>query len=136
MNRVFVTLLLAGALAGCSTTPVPAEKARPVPADRIHGFQAKPQGDFGTMVVTRDAGLTGSGCYVVLKIDGDKAASFGTSETATFLLEPGEKVAEISTGICGGGPREREVIIKAGESRRYRISVEMGAGYSLTRTNH
>lgn len=136
MIRTFLGSKLVVILAGCATSPVPAEKVKTAPSDRLHGFQEIPSGEFGTMVVTRDSGFTGSACYIVLKLDGEKTASFGTSETATFFLEPGEKLAEMSTGICGAAERGREVVITAGQARRYRIALDIATGYSLMRTNH
>ncbi|RSF08818.1 hypothetical protein [Achromobacter aegrifaciens] len=134
------TAALAAALsigmAGCSTTPVSADKAKPVPKERLYGFQQQPAESFGTAVVTRDSGFTGSACYVLLRIDGVKAAEFGTAETATFYLKPGDSIMEIDSGICGGGNKEIEVKSLAGESRRYRIFLDSTSGYGLSRTTY
>lgn len=53
-------------LAGCATSPVPANKADPVPSNRLYAFIAKSQLQ---LLVTRDSGLYGlaviTGCTLM-----------------------------------------------------------------------
>ncbi|WP_315136859.1 hypothetical protein [Achromobacter marplatensis] len=108
MKKAVLISLLATGLAGCSTTPVSADKAAPVPPERLYAFQTPPAGDFGTAVVTRDSGFVGSACYVVLKINGTKAAAFGTAETATLYMPAGDVIAETDSGYVAEAARRQK----------------------------
>jgi hypothetical protein len=124
------------ALSACSTTPVSYENAKQVPPDRLYALQEPSGSDSAKLIVTRDSGAFGSACYVKLFLDGKKAADFGTSETATFYHAPGEIVAEISSGICGSGNKEVGVLMKPGETRKFRIYVDSFSGYGFSPTTH
>ncbi len=118
-------LLAAAALltiSGCSTTFVPPETAKSVPADRIF-YQGR--GD-AMITVIRDEGFIGSGCFASLMIDGNKAALFEAEEKATFSVEAGSTILGVEPagdGICtwGGQPFQTETHLKTNEHGIYRI---------------
>lgn len=134
-KAVFVGILATG-IAGCSTTPVTADRAKPVPAARVFAYQTPPAGGFGTAIVTRDSGIAGSACHVVLSFNGIKAAAFGTAETATFYIPAGDMIAETNSGVCAGGSKETEVKVVQDQVRRYRIYLDSASGVGFSRTMH
>lgn len=114
------------AISGCSTTFVPPETAKPVPADRIFY-----QGDGDAKItVTRDDGYIGGGCYLALLINGTKAAQFDPEEKATFNVASGATILGVTfsgDGLCSYGQvLSTETQLKPGEHGIYR----MYTGYS------
>jgi len=133
----FLTLVLAAAslLSGCATSPVPSSEADPVPVSRLSGFQEHPNGAFGTLVVTRDTGITGSACNTVLYIDGQKSAEIAAGETARFYVGVGERIIGVnSTALCGGGLKERSFVLDSGTTKKYRISIDTSMSMDLSPT--
>ncbi|MCE0464911.1 DUF2846 domain-containing protein [Pseudomonas uvaldensis] len=127
-----VILVIAGSLlAGCATSPVPSSEADPVPSSRLFALQAPAQGD-STLIVTRDKGFVGGGCNTTLSIDGRKAAEIGAGETAKFRVAPGEHI--VSASACGSGLKERETNIKAGSTKKFRISIDSAMSMDLSPT--
>nr|WP_269803054.1 hypothetical protein [Pseudomonas uvaldensis] len=118
-------------LAGCATSPVPSSEADPVPSSRLFALQAPAQGD-STLIVTRDKGFVGGGCNTTLSIDGRKAAEIGAGETAKFRVAPGEHI--VSASACGSGLKERETNIKAGSTKKFRISIDSAMSMDLSPT--
>lgn len=72
MRILFGAMALA-VLAGCSTSPMPSEKAKPAPIERVTGFQS-PSENAATIVVTRDTGYAGGGCFAAVYLNGDRVA--------------------------------------------------------------
>ena len=135
MRNIVVLAFFSLLLGGCSTTPIPSDQAKPVPASRLAAFQTKLDSQSGTLVVTRDSGFSGSACNTILYIDGEKTAEIGPGETAKFYLPAGERILGInSTTICGGGLKERSLILNAGEIKRYRISIDTSMSMDLSPT--
>lgn len=118
-------------LAGCATSPVPSGKADPVPSLRLFGFQSQESTD-AVLVVTRDTGFVGGGCNTTISIDGKKAAEIGTGESARFFVSAGEHI--ISASSCGSGLKEREANIKAGTTKKFRISIDSSMSMDLSPT--
>lgn len=119
-------------LAGCTTSPVSADKADPVPSNRIYALSGKSDAQ---LLVTRDSGLYGSGCNYRLYIDGALAAEFASGEVARFGVKAGKHVLGVKpSAACGGwGLVEREVDIKAGETVRRRITLS-GDSFDISPT--
>jgi hypothetical protein len=134
MKRLSLILLAFGApVSGCATTPVARGLARPVAADRLLAFNETPATPFGTLVVTRDKGFAGAACYVGLTIDGVFSACLDTAETAVFRVPAGDVLLRTEFDLRGKGPcrrenhgpaTQRESSIRAGEIKRFRISIE------------
>ncbi|MBB4867824.1 hypothetical protein HNP46_006743 [Pseudomonas nitritireducens] len=113
------------ALAGCSTTSVPLEQSIAAPADRVLLHQAQIPGS-GHLIVIRDSGFIGGGCFATVFIDGERAARLDTREKASFYITPGEHLlgaALEGSGLCAANPgkRERDLSIKSGQVRLYRV---------------
>jgi len=129
--RILIGALAVALMAGCGTTPVSSKDAKPVPSDRVLGYQSSIK-DGGTVVVTRDNGWTaGGGCYVSVLIDGRVAARVGTGEVVRLQLAPGRHIVGMSGdadggGLCGmqiGQPiKETSAEIRPGETQKFRIS--------------
>lgn len=119
--KALVLAALLTSVAGCATQPVSADKADPVPTDRLYGFG---NSSAAQLVVTRDSGLSGSGCKLRFHIDGKPAADFYAGEVGRFGVPAGKHILAVEpVGICGGsGIFEAEVNLNAGDVVRRRIS--------------
>lgn len=112
------------------TDAVPRWKATAVPKDRLLAFTDNKPGSV-SVIVTRDTGFMGGGCFIGLVIEGTLAARFDTSETAVFYLPPGEaNMAAIpdpkgrgSCGVSGWDPVLETYDMKADRPNLYRISL-------------
>lgn len=129
--RILIGALAIALLAGCATSPVPSSEAEPVPLSRLFAYQAPTQGD-STLIVTRDKGFVGGGCNTAVSIDGRRAAEIGTGESAKFRVTPGEHI--VSASSCGSGLKERETSIKAGSTKKFRISIDSAMSMDLSPT--
>lgn len=139
--KILIGLLLALVLAGCNSVPVSLSNATPAPADRVLAFKTPPRGASGTIVVTRDKGFNGSPCYYALFINGTLAARLATSETATLYVPPGDLLLRSGRdpdgrGLCGTFKNEwteRETILKDGEKKYFRLSIESNGKTDIER---
>lgn len=131
MRRVIGALLLV-AMSGCSTSPITAENADPVPSTRLYAFTEK---NAAQLVVTRDSGIYGAEVRFILHIDGKPSAEFHPGEVARFGLAPGKHILGVSKYMIFGTSRiiESEVDVKAGDLVRRRIS-QHGSSFSFTPT--
>jgi len=127
-------------LGSCATHAPRPDQITQVPADRLHGYQTK-RGDDAEIIVTRDAGALGAACRSAFFIDGKQVAEIGPKERAHFYVSPGEYVLGIwntGHGLCGyrAGKDRRETgqTFSANETRRFRITLDPGAGETLTPT--
>ena len=135
MRLIGLLTLFSILLTGCSTSPISSDQANLVPASRLLSFQGKPAGQYGTLIVTRDSGFTGSACNTVLYIDGKKSAEIGSGETAKFYIPTGERIIGAnSTSMCGGGLKERSLVMESGSTKKYRISIDTSMSMDLSPT--
>jgi hypothetical protein len=129
MGMSVVTLLV-----GCASSAIPISQADPVPRDELYAFQAKPAGESGKITVVRDSGMVGSGCDIVVYVDGRKAAKVGTGQRASFYLPPGNPsigAGLAGSGLCGGAAiRTISANVQSGKESLYRISGDM-SGFFL-----
>lgn len=138
-----IVLVSALMLSGCATTPMDHARAVPVPADRLVGFQNSIDGPSGTLVLTRDKGFLGSGCYYGFFIDNTLAARIDNSEAATFIVPTGELVLRAGRdpegkALCGLGKEEwtqRETIIRDGEKKYFRLSIDPNGKTDIQRAD-
>lgn len=93
------------------------------------------------ITVTRDIGFSGSACYIAVFIDGKTVAKLGTGERASFHVPSGEHIVgawNTGSGLCGHreGKDRREVstILKPGDERRFRITINPNAGLEVGAT--
>lgn len=129
--KIISTVIVLMLLTACATTPVPSGKADPVPSSRLFAYQKTASGD-AVLIVTRDSGFVGGGCNTSVSIDGRKAAEIGSGETAKFYVSAGEHIVGASS--CGSGLKEREANIKAGATKKFRISIDSSMSMDLSPT--
>lgn len=118
-------------LGGCATTPVPPAEAKAAPLERKLAFQDKSDAASAALVVTRDAGMLGSGCFYSFWIDSVLAARLDVGETASFYVVPGEHVLGVTTDpqgkmLCSYGSdniTRRETLLRQDERKFYRLSI-------------
>ncbi|WP_180191770.1 hypothetical protein [Pseudomonas syringae] len=131
--RILIGTLAVALLAGCSSSPMSVGEAEPVPSDELYAYQSKPTGESGKVTVIRDQGFVGSGCDIVVYVDGRKAAKIGTGQRATFYLKPcspsiGAGLA--GSGLCAGAAvRTISANVQSGHESIYRITGDMGGFY-------
>ncbi len=132
MHRLLLILPALLLTSGCATTPTALSQATPVPADRLLALQSRTADQTATLVVTRDSGILGSGCYLSLLVNGTHAARFGVGETATLHVSPGEMVLRSGfyingRGLCALGSdawTQRETTLREGETKRFRFTID------------
>lgn len=135
--RVFWVMLIAVGLSGCTSFRAHSEHLKAVPADRLSAWQ-QPLTPSSELVVDRDIGIMGGGCYVALLIDREPAALMAVGEVATFHLPPGEHIVGITTDkqggmLCSKGRLNRELRLQAnpGERQHLRIVSEAKSGFGI-----
>ncbi len=126
MNFKVITLVLISSvlLTACQTQPVSVYDAPTAPQSRVFKYQ---QAAPSTLVVIRDKGMLGSGCYASIFINGQIVAKLNPYEKASFQLDEGDWIVGASldgAGLCGLNPPrvERETRTKAGETKVLRVS--------------
>jgi hypothetical protein len=127
-------------LAGCITKPPRPDQLREPSPDRLLAYQAASDGD-ANIVVTRDVGFAGSGCYTAVFIDGKVAAKLATGERVTFYVPSGPRILgawNTGAALCGyrEGEDRKEVdaTVKPGETRKFRITINPNAGIEINPT--
>lgn len=132
--RILIGALALIVLAGCSTTPMSAQDAAPVPSDELYAFQSKTADANSRITVIRDGGFVGSGCDLVFYIEGRRSAKIGPGQRASFYVEPGPVnlgTGLAESGLCAGAAiRTISANIKAGTENQFRISGDM-SGFFL-----
>ena len=135
--RHFLSVLPLVLLAGCSSFRPDAEHITPVPGDRVLAYQEDQQNG-GRLVVNRDMGLMGGGCYVAIEVDRKVAARIGVGEVATFQVPPGTRVVGITPDrmddtLCGMGRLHKEVAVKVapGSTQYFHIVSENRGGFDI-----
>lgn len=138
--RKEVMLLGCLVLAGCVTQPPATNHIRTPSQDRLFAFQSESDGD-AQIIVTRDVGMAGAGCFAAVFIDGKVVAKLATGERAVFHVSSGDHLLgtwNTGAGLCGyreGRDRkESEVSTVKGQSRKYRITINPNSGVELNPT--
>ena len=131
---VFTALL---SLAGCSSWQPDAEDIVPVPAERVLAYQ-QPLENGGEVVVTRDFGLRGGGCYIAVLIDRQLAARIHVGEVVRFQVPAGARIVSIGTDplddtLCGKLSLRREKLaqVQAGQTLEYRVISDNRIGFDI-----
>ncbi|HEX5842640.1 MAG TPA: 3-isopropylmalate dehydratase [Pseudomonas sp.] len=130
-------VVLALLLAGCSSWQAAPEHVKPVAAERLLGYQ-QPLAQAGQLVVNRDFGGMGGGCYVAVLVDRRVAARIGMGEVASFQVPVGTRVLgigidEMDDTLCGKGRLRRELAVKveAGTTQNFRIVSDNRKGFDI-----
>lgn len=136
LSTSVLAIVCVTALSGCATTPVSNSNAKPVPVERIisKSSQLKKTGD-ATVNVKRDAGFIGSGCNIVVYLDGKPIAELDTAEKVTFYAQPGEHILSVKqTSICVAGLKEIAISLKENDEKTYRIGFGGNVDMSINAT--
>lgn len=137
-KQTFLALVVL-VLAGCATQAPKQSQIKPVPTDRALAYQSASDGD-ATIIVTRDIGFAGSGCFAGLYLDGDLVAKLDTGERTSLYVPSGRHVIgtwNVGKALCGyregKDRRETDATLKPGETRKFRILID-NAGVEITPT--
>lgn len=129
ISVLLAALLLSGCTVFVRTESVPHETARPAPADRVLAYQEQKE-TYVPLVVTRDAGFMGGGCYIGVVIEGTLVARLDPGETATFYAPPGDtNMGAVpdpqARGLCAMGwdPVPEHYVLKVDRPNLFRISL-------------
>jgi hypothetical protein len=124
-------------LAGCSSWKAAPEDVTPVPVERLLGYQ-EPLDTGGQLLVNRDFGGMGGGCYVAILVDRKVAARIAVGEQASFQVPSGTRVLgigidEMDDTLCGKGRLRRELAVKVqpGSQQGFRIISDNRIGFSI-----
>ena len=124
-------------LAGCSSWQPDAEDIVPVPAERVLAYQQALE-NAGEVVVTRDYGLRGGGCYIAVLIDRQLAARIHVGEVVRFQVPAGARIVSIGTDplddtLCGKLSLRREKLaqVQAGQSLEFRVTSDNRIGFDI-----
>lgn len=127
-------------LSACTTKPPRPDQVRHPPSERLLAFQSLADGD-ASVTVTRDVGALMSACYIAVFVDGTVAAKLATGESTTLHLPAGEHIIgawNTGSGLCGyregEDRREQSTVLKRGEAKRFRITVNQGSGVEIAPT--
>lgn len=123
--RILIGAVGLALLAGCASSPVPLSQAVQAPAERVTAYQGAVSGG-GTILVTRDSGYQGGGCYATVFLNGAPVARLSPKEKAAFNVPAGEWMLGAGLdgkALCGLNAErlEEEVIVKPGQTKKYRI---------------
>jgi|TARA_R100001039_G_C1778178_1_gene66196 hypothetical protein len=126
MTRTLITTVLMLTITGCSTTPISSLDADPVPPERIYAHNQPLQEEHGTLTLTRDSGLLGSACGIIVKINGVLTAKLDPAETVSLDLTPGTYIVSASAdqGLCETGVKEVKDTITPNTTIRYRMGYD------------
>ena len=104
-------------------------------------FQTKSPSNNAVLVVTRDEGFIGSGCYTAFWINGTLSGRFETGETAEFYVGPGDYLLKtgrdpLGNALCGNFQdnwTQRETSLRANERKVFRLTIDMNAKHDVER---
>ncbi len=138
------------ALSGCAMLPqnqVPATatavQASMVPPQRMMGFLHAGKRPAAQLVITRDAGLLGAGCYYSVYINELFAARMDAAETASFVVPAGKVVVKIGRdpyvpAFCNMGyPTwvQGEAVLAEGARSDFLLSIDRSGKTALRRVD-
>jgi hypothetical protein len=122
-------------LAGCSSYQI--EEITHVPPERLMTHQQPVDGG-GELLINRDVGYLGGGCFVEFLIDREPAARIGRGESASFQVTPGQHIVGIGRDNDGEGlcalarlRREKLVTVEPGKRYTFRIVSEASSGFDI-----
>lgn len=132
------SLLMCVLLAGCATSPIAVNQAKPVPPERVFAFQDPAA---VTATIVRDAGLSGHGCGINVTVDGTRAAFIGAGEKVALHVTVGNHLLAVQPsdrGLCSVNNDAQQRTLKfqarAEESPQFRISTLSSGDLMLAQT--
>lgn len=136
MKKNVVLLMALISIAGCTTTPIPTNKAVDVPSGRVFNKTLLKDGaDKGTVVVKRDSGHVGNACYSIVYMDGKEIAYLAPGEKFEFYPPLGDHILGAQPkGMCGGSASELSITVRHGEKHTFRVGYDSGVIFRLSPT--
>ena len=134
MRRFIGLLVLAIVLAGCSTSQTSEADVLVAKPENLYAYQEKTVENNSTIIVTRDSGLIGVGGAFAFYLNGKLVARLYRQERAVFYVPSGEFLLGYGSvgGLVKDGPRiERETILKAGETKRFRLFIDQDGNMDI-----
>ncbi|MBE7926948.1 3-isopropylmalate dehydratase [Pseudomonas saudiphocaensis] len=135
--RLIVALTAVLSLTACSSWQPDPDEIKPIPAERVLAYQ-EPLENAGEVVVTRDFGLRGGGCYIAVMIDRELAARIHVGEVVRFQVPSGARIVSIGVDplddtLCSKLRLRREKLaqVEAGETLEYRVVVDNRIGFDI-----
>lgn len=136
MKNLFCLLGFA-VLAGCATTAIPTDQSIQATDIADKTMTAPREGAAARLIIKRDPGFVGSACAIRVSVSRKPLANLRPGEIVTAYLDVGEYiVGATSTGICGGGDAEAPLLLRAGEVRTFRVSIDQGMSIRIGPTAH
>lgn len=130
-------LLIPLILVGCSSYRPAPDDIHPVDNERLLAYQ-QTLADGAQIVLNRDMGLMGGGCFIAFEVDRKLAARVGVGEQASFSVPAGRRIVGIAIDksddtLCGMGRLRREQLLtlEPGEVKYLRIISRNMGGYAL-----
>ncbi|QCA20666.1 hypothetical protein E5284_10465 [Citrobacter freundii] len=125
MVRSLFVIAALFSLSGCATEAVLPSQAKSAPAERLLKYQTPTDDGQAKLIVVRDKGYLGSGCFVGVYLNQQKAAILDPGEKAEFYLKPGEwNVALMGEGkmcIADKIPAGRDFMLAANTTKAVRL---------------
>ena len=136
-------MVLLSIVSGCATTPVRHSDAIKAPQDRVLSHQTISDKATSTIVITRDEGFLGSGCYYAVFINTILAARLNPAETVNLYVEPGEIMLKVGRdpqgkGLCAVGQddwTQRETIMRPHETKYFRLTIDVNGKTDIQRAD-
>jgi hypothetical protein len=139
--HVIAGALLAATIAACATSPTPPAQAVQVPSERR--FPLPPAaGPSGEVLIVRDSGFLGSGCFMDLHVNRVRVARMGPGERIEVPVPAGEVLLRVGrdpsgTGLCAahseGQWKQRETAVKQGERKTFRLLMDSSFEVDIVR---
>ena len=143
MKIIILAISITIFVTGCATTPIPLAQAKQAPADRVLAFQDRHGDNTSSLTVVRDEGFLGSGCFYAVHVNSTLAARLDVAESARFFVTPGETLLRVGRdpmgrGLCSVNQEnwtQRETILKQGEHKVFRLSIDPNGKLDVQRTD-
>ena len=121
MRAASIVFLCILGLAGCATSPIGADNAKPGMVVQNPWLSASP--GTGEVLFVRDKGYMGSACAEKIYVDTQEVAELRTGQRVSVYLPPGEHVAGVKpSSICAGGSAALSINVVAGGHQMYRVA--------------
>lgn len=124
MKKIAFVAVAIAILSGCATQAVLPNQAKLAPKERVFKYQSS-QVNSAQLIIVRDSGFLGSGCYFGVYVDGERAASLNPGERVNFYLPAGEhNIAMKGEGkvcIADEVPVGRDINLKPNQTKAVRL---------------
>ncbi|MDE9454588.1 hypothetical protein [Xenorhabdus bovienii] len=140
-NKVILLSILSvsALLVGCSSTRLDASASKEVPIERMHWESGRDDdGTKSVVIVKRDRGFVGSGCYQHIHINGMKVAELGIGEKVTLYVPPRDYILNAylgGGGLCASLAGSLTAKILPNSSNVFRVITNWGSAPKIIRDN-